>query len=70
MSQGKVFSRFGSKEWIEYYDSLNSEVPVEELRLELADEEKKAYSEDLAKLKEERKTCPWISYEVKYSWFD
>ncbi len=64
------FSRFGAKEWIEYYDCLNSETPVEKLRLELTDSEKKAYQEDLDKLREARKSFPGAGYEVKYSWFD
>ena len=33
---------FGAKEWIEYYDCLNDEVPVEKLRLELDDEGKRS----------------------------
>ena len=61
---------FGAKEWIEYYDCLNDEVPVEELRLELSDEAKADYVESLKFLKEQRKTFPGFGYEVKYSWFD
>ena len=66
----KDFSGFGAKEWIEYYDCLNSGTPVDKLRLELTDSEKKAYQEDLDKLKEARKSFPAASYEVKYSWFE
>lgn len=66
----ELFDGFGTKDWIEYYDCLNSETPVDELRLKLGAEEKKAYVEDLEKLKEERKTFPKASYEVKYSWFE
>ena len=61
---------FTAKDWIEYYDCLNAEVPVEELRLELSDEDKEDYIADLEMLKEERKTFPEASYEVKYSWFE
>ena len=64
------FSNFGAKEWIEYYDCLNSETPVEKLRLELTNDEKKAYQKSLDVLKNERKTFPKASYEVKYSWFE
>ena len=64
------FCEFGSKEWIEYYDCLNSMTPVEKLRLDLTDSEKKAYVKDLERLKKARKTFPHAGYEVKYSWFD
>ena len=66
----KDFNGWGSKEWIEYYDSLNAEVPVEKYRFPLTDGEKKSYVNDLKKLKEERKKHPKVSYEVKYSWFE
>ena len=65
-----VFPGFSAKDWIEYYDCLNAEEPVEKLRLKLTDEGKKAYAEDLAKLKKARETRPEISYDVKYSWFE
>lgn len=45
-----LFPEFGAKEWIEYYDCLNSETPVEKLRLELSDDEKKEYQRSLDKL--------------------
>ena len=66
----EAFSGFGTKDWIEYYDCLNSGTPVDELRLKLGEEEKKAYTEDLERLKEARKTFPKAAYEVKYSWFE
>ena len=61
---------WGAKEWIEYYDCLNSETPVDKLRLELDDDDKKEYVDSLNFLKEERKTFPGFGYKVKYSWFD
>ena len=66
----KMFDEFEAREWIEYYDCLNSETPVNELRLKLSDEEKEAYIKDLEKLKEARKTFPAATFEVKYSWFE
>lgn len=66
----KNFKGWGAKEWIEYYDSLNAEVPVEKYRFPLTDSEKEAYVSALNRLKEERKTFPKASYEVKYSWFE
>lgn len=65
-----AFPGFGAKEWIEYYDCLNAEVPVDELRLELTEEGKAQYIKSLNRLKEERRSFPKASYEVKYSWFD
>ena len=64
------FPGFWAKEWIEYYDSLNTVVPVEKLRLELTEEQKKKYVAALEWLIEKRKIFPIASYEVKYSWFD
>ena len=64
------FNGWGAKEWIEYYDSLNAEVPVEKYRFPLTEEKKKAYVSSLERLKDARKTFPKISYEVKYSWFE
>lgn len=64
------FPGFGAKEWIEYYDCLNAEVPVDKLRLELTEKGKKGYIEDLETLRKERKTNPKVSYEIKYSWFE
>ena len=61
---------WGAKEWIEYYDCLNSETPVDKLRLELSDDDKKEYVDSLEFLKKERKTFPGFGYEVKYSWFE
>ncbi len=66
----KKFNGWGAKEWIEYYDSLNAEVPVEKYRFPLNDEEKKAYINSLERLKDARKSFPKASYEVKYSWFE
>lgn len=64
------FENFGPKDWIEYYESLNAEIPVEKIRLKLNDEEKKCYIEDLGVLKEERKSVPEVSYEIKYTWIE
>ena len=61
---------WGAKEWIEYYDCLNSETPVDKLRLALSDADRAEYVESLDYMKELRKTCPAVSYEVQYSWFD
>lgn len=61
---------WGAKEWIEYYDCLNSETPVDKLRLELDDDGKKEYVDSLEYLKKLRKKHPEVSYEVKYSWFE
>ena len=66
----RAFEKFGAKEWIRYYDSLNAEVPVDEVDLELTDEEKADYIKALEYLKKERESFPMASYEVKYSWFD
>ena len=65
-----MYPDFGAKEWIEYYDCLNSEVPVDRLRLKLNDEQKEEYAKSLAFLKEQRKTFPGFGYEIKYSWFE
>ena len=64
------FPGFGAREWIEYYDCLNAEVPVDKLRLELTEEGKKCYLKSLETLRKERKTNPKVSYEIKYSWFE
>lgn len=61
-----LFKSFGPKEWIKYYESLNSEVPVDKVRFELSENEKKCYVEDLESLQKDRKIIPGISYEVNY----
>lgn len=66
----RAFENFGAKEWIRYYDNLNAEIPVDKVDLKLTEEEKACYVRDLEDLKEERKSVPEVSYEVKYSWFD
>lgn len=66
----KDYEGWGAKEWIEYYDSLNAKVPVDKVRLELTDSEKKAYIKNAKWLEEERKKFPGASFEVKYSWFE
>ena len=65
-----MYPDFGAKEWIEYYDCLNAEVPVSRLRLKLNEEQKSEYVKSLEFLKEQRRTFPGFGYEVKYSWFD
>ena len=65
-----VFKSFGPKDWLEYYDSLNSETPVEDVRLKLSDEEKKAYEKALGVLKKERERIPGVCYEIKYTWIE
>ena len=64
------FEDWGAKEWIEYYDSLNAGVPVDEVRLKLTGREKKAYIKAADDLAKEREIFPGACYEVKYSWFD
>ena len=66
----RMFKSFGPKEWIEYLESLNAEIPVDKLRLKLTDEEKKKYVRALGILKKERERIPGVSYEIKYSWFE
>ena len=61
-----LFQSFGPKEWMEYYESLNGEVPVDKIRLELSENEKKCYVEDLKELLADRKIIPGIRYEVNY----
>ena len=62
------------KEWVrkqfKLTECLNREIPVDELRLDLTDEEKADYERSLAWLKKEREQCPEVKYEIKYSWFD
>lgn len=70
VKNGSAFDGFGVKEWIEYYESLNKEIPVDKLRLDLSDAEKKAYSASLARLKEERKRVPEVAYEINYHDFE
>lgn len=65
-----AFEGFNGKDWIMYYTALNQEKPVEDCGLELTDEEKERYINALKKLKEERKRCPEVDYEIKYSWFE
>ena len=61
-----LFKGFGPKEWIKYYESLNAEIPVDECRLKMTENEKKCYVEDLEFLKRERKHIPGVKYEVNY----
>ena len=61
---------FGPKQWIEFYTCLNEERPVDKLRLDLSDDAKKAYNEELERLKEERKRIPEVSYEINYHDFE
>lgn len=65
-----LFKGFGPKEWIRYYESLNEEVSVEKCRLEMTENEKKCYTEDLEFLKKERKRVPGVRYEVSYKDFE
>ena len=64
-----LFESFGPSEWIEYYTSLNEEVPVKDVRLKLTENEKKCYNDSLTRLKTERKNNPNIpiEYEIRYS---
>ena len=72
---GTVFDSFGFTEWDRYYRALNAETPVEKLSekpwfLDLTDNEKLCYMEELKKLKEERKSFPAAAYEVRLKDFD
>lgn len=67
---GRLFEKFGPKDWMEYYVSLNKEIPADKVRLDLTDEQKKAYTEDLNSLLEDRKKCPAVRYEVEYKDFE
>ena len=59
-------------EWKMIIAATNKELPPEECGVELTDDEKERYLEDLAWLKEERKKHPDmpISYGYKLSYFD
>ena len=61
-----LFKGFGPKEWLMYYESLNEEIPVDKVRLDLSENEKKCYVEDLKELLADRKTVPGVRYEVEY----
>ena len=61
-----TFANFEPKDWIEYYTSLNKEIPVEKCKLEMTDEQKKRYVIALNSLLEDRKTCPAVRYEISY----
>ena len=65
-SGNSTFANFGPKEWIEYYSSLNKEIPVEKCKLEMTDEQRKRYVIALNSLLEDRKTCPAVRYEISY----
>lgn len=67
---GSAFDTFTGKDWISYYTALNEEKSAEECGLKLSADEKICYNEALAKLKKERESCPAVSYEIKYSWFE
>ncbi len=60
------FAGFGPKQWIEYYESLNKELPVEKCRLTMTEEEKRNYVRALEFLKNERKNTPGVKYEVNF----
>ena len=70
-----LFSTFDFDKWDRYYHALNKETPVEDVDkkpyfLELTKNEKLCYADDLKKLKEERKSFPQASYEVRLKDFD
>ena len=65
-----AFEKFEGKDWIRYYTALNQEKSAEESGFDCTDEEKALYEQALEKLKKERKRCPEVDYEIKYSWFE
>ena len=65
-----TFRDFGVKEWMEYYELLNGEKSVDELRYRVSDDVKKAYNVALEKLKTERKQIPGVRYEINYHDFE
>ena len=70
-----VFDGFDFEKWNRYYRALNAETPVEKLAekpyfLKLTENEKICYLDDLKKLREERKSFPQASYEVRLKDFD
>ena len=64
------FAGFGPKQWIEYYESLNKELPVDKCQLNMTEEEKRNYVKALAFLKNERKAIPGLKYEIQYKDFE
>ena len=65
-----LFRKFDNDAWFRYYSALNKETPVEKVKgspfyLELSDGEKACYVEALKSLKEDRKICPEVRYEVR-----
>ena len=70
VKSGNMFEEFGVKEWVEYYESLNKELSVDKVRLDLTDDEKKAYKAALDLLKRERKKVPEVEYEINYHDFE
>ncbi len=70
-----VFDSFDFEKWNRYYRAANKEVPVEKLKdgpyyLELTENEKICYQDDVDKLKKERESFPQASYEVRLKDFD
>lgn len=70
-----VFRSFDFNMWDRYYKALNKETPVEKIvespyYLELSENEKICYVDDLKKLKEERKSFPQAAYEVRLKDFN
>ena len=69
------FESFDFDKWDRYYKALNREIPVEEVKeapffLDLSDNEKRCYEEELRKLRDERKSFPQARYELEYKDFD
>ena len=69
-TEAVAFEGFGPKEWIEYYESLNKEIPVEKCRLKMSESEKEKYTKALGVLMNERKKIPGVKYEVNYKDFE
>ena len=70
-----LFDSFDFDKWNRYYKALNREIPVEQVKdkpffLELTENEKICYLDDLEKLKEERKSFPQAGYELSLKDFD
>lgn len=70
-----VFDSFNFEKWNRYYRALNAEVPVEKVKdkpyyLDMTENEKLCYVDDLESLKKERKSFPQAAYEVRLKDFD
>ena len=71
-----LFDGWNFTQWDLYYRALNEETPVETVKdapwfLELTENEKLCYVDDLIRLQKERERIPGVRYEsMKYSWFD